>query len=193
MGDIHKLQNGQTFQVTKYGMKQAPKDVGNMTMAEMEKYQNSAKTELNQISSVVNSFETRTAQNGKVDILVQGDNGVAVISGRKINLAELGKAAPEYALELKKFDENDDNCIEEHELYTSWGERLGGAAISVAGSTASGAGVGAGVGTAFAGVGAIPGAIKGGIIGGVGSLIWEGGKTAMFAFSDGYNSPKFLR
>ncbi|PIQ26082.1 hypothetical protein COW36_02235 [bacterium (Candidatus Blackallbacteria) CG17_big_fil_post_rev_8_21_14_2_50_48_46] len=193
MGDISKLQNGQTFQVTKYGMKQAPKDVGNMTMAELEKYQNSSKAELSQVSNVVNTFTDRTSKNGKVDILVQGDNGVAVISGRKINLAELGRAVPEYALELKKFDENDDNFIEEHELYTSWGERLGGAGLAIAGGTASGAGVGAGVGAAFAGVGAIPGAIKGGIIGGVGALLWEGGKTAMYAFSDGYNSPGFAR
>lgn len=193
MGDINKLQSGQTFQVTKYGMKPAPKEVGKMTMAELEKYQNSAKTELSQINNVIQSFNDRTSKNGKVDILVQGDNGVAVISGRKINLAELGKAAPEYALELKKFDENDDNCIEEHELYTSWGERLSGAGIAIAGGAASGAGVGAGVGAAFAGVGAIPGAIKGGLIGGGGALLWEAGKTAIFAFSDGYNSPEFVR
>lgn len=193
MGDIHKLQNGQTFQVTKYGMKPAPKEVGKMTMAELDAYQKNSQAELKQIQSVVNSFQDRASKNGKVDILVQGDNGIAIISGRKINLTELGKAVPEYALELKKFDENDDNFIEEHELYTSWSERLSGAGMAIAGGVASGAGVGAGVGAAFAGVGAIPGAIKGGLIGGIGAVLWEGGKTALFAFSDGYNSPGFVR
>jgi hypothetical protein len=193
MGDISKLQNGQTFQVTKYTVKPGNKDVGNMTMAELDKFQEASKKELAQASQVVNTFADRTSKNGKVDILVQGNDGVAVISGRKISLTELGKAAPEYALELKKFDENDDNFIEEGELFTSWGERLTGAAIGIGGGAVSGAGIGAGVGAAFAGVGAIPGAIKGGIVGAVGGLLWEGGRTAMFAFSDGYNTPGFVR
>lgn len=193
MTDISKLQTGQTFQVTKYGLKPGSKDVGSMTMAELDKFQNDSKKELTQISEVTNSFTDRASKNGKVDILVQGDDGIAVVSGRKISLAELGKAAPEYALELKKYDENDDNFIEEHELYTSWGERLGGAALAIGGGTATGAGIGAGVGAAFAGVGAIPGAIKGGIVGAVGAVLWEGGRTALFAFSDGYNTPGFVR
>ncbi|MBT9545683.1 MAG: hypothetical protein IV090_09860 [Candidatus Sericytochromatia bacterium] len=193
MTDISKLQTGQTFQVTKYGLKSGAKDVGSMTMAELDKFQNDSKKELAQIAEVTNSFTDRTSKNGKVDILIQGEGGIAVVSGRKVSLAELGKAAPEYALELKKLDENDDNFIEEHELYTSWGERLGGAAISIGGGAVSGAGIGAGVGAAFAGVGAIPGAIKGGLVGGIGAVLWEGGKTALFAFSDGYNTPGFIR
>ena len=54
--------------------------------------------------------------NGKVDIVVADKSGTYHFSGEKIHLEELGQAAPEVAMKLNKYDENDDGFIEESEL-----------------------------------------------------------------------------
>jgi hypothetical protein len=183
MGDISKLQSGQTFSVTKYSMPQAAKDPSKMTIGELGAFQRENQAELNKLKKVAGEFEARSADNGKVDIMVESDGQLAIVSGKKISLTELGRALPEYALELKKYDENNDNHITEDELTISWGEKL-----SAAGT---GAGIGALGGTAVVpGIGTVAGGaglgLLGGALGFVGSALWEGGSTIMYAMGDGY-------
>lgn len=206
MGSIGNLQNGQTFKVTKHmpEVKVPPKDISKMTPTELMKFnQEAASAQGNrEIARVAETFQERHSDNGKVDILVEGNDGVAVVSGSKISLEELGQALPKYAFELKKFDENDDNFIEEHEMKTSWGERLTSAGVSVGGSTIAAAGTGATIGglggtAVVPGIGTVAGAgglgLLGGAIGFVGSFIVEGGKTALYAMGDGYNTGEVFR
>jgi hypothetical protein len=195
MGDISKLQSGQTFSVTKYSMPQAAKDPSKMTIGELGAFQRENQAELNKLKKVAGEFEARSADNGKVDIMVESDGQLAIVSGKKISLTELGRALPEYALELKKYDENNDNHITEDELTISWGEKLTDAATTVGVSTVSAAGTGAGIG-ALGGTAVVPGigtvaggaglGLLGGALGFVGSALWEGGSTIMYAMGDGY-------
>lgn len=203
MGNINNLSGGNTFQVKKHLLNQQPdKPVAKMTMAELDAFEKEAKNDLKKIGEVKATFQDRYADNGKVEILVEGEGGVAVVSGRKISLPELGRSLPEYALELKAFDENGDNFIEEHELSTSWGEKLTSAGTAIGVGTLGGAGTGATIG-AMGGTAVVPGigtvagggalGLLGGAIGFIGSAVWEGGSTIMYAMGDGYNSPAHIR
>lgn len=203
MGDVTKLQSGQTFQVIQKKVK-TPAPEG-MTIAQTHQYNQSTQKEQAEINAVKNTFKDRFSENGKVELIVEDGQGVAVISGRKISLAELsqkGNALANYALELKKFDENGDNYIEEDELYTSWGERMGNAGMAIGGSTLAAAGTGAAIGgmggtAVMPVVGTVAGAggvgLLGGAIGFVGSTLWEGVKTIGYAAGDKYNSANWAR
>ncbi|MEZ0370767.1 MAG: hypothetical protein ACAI44_16870 [Candidatus Sericytochromatia bacterium] len=65
-------------------------------------------------------------KNGKADLVLGDASGTLVVSGDKIDLRELGKAAPEIPLwqidDLKRHDGNQDGCIEESELRLSGGD-----------------------------------------------------------------------
>lgn len=203
MGDVSKLQSGQSFQVVQKKVK-TPAPEG-MTIAGTVAYNQRTAKEQAEIAAIKNTFKDRFSENGKVELIVEDGDGVAVISGRKIDLSELsqhGKALAQYALELKKFDDNGDNCIEERELYTTWGDHLKSAGIAIGGSTLGGAGTGAAIGgmggTAVVPViGTVAGAgalgLLGGAIGFVGSTLWEGVKTVGYAAGDKYKTANWVR
>ncbi|MGV3525564.1 MAG: DUF6861 domain-containing protein [Candidatus Sericytochromatia bacterium] len=196
MGDISKLQSGQTFQVVQRKTK-TPVPQG-MTIQESAQFNRTTQKEQAEISGIKQNFADRFAENGKVELLVEGGDGVAVVQGSKINLAELaqkGNALAEYALELKAYDKkgNNDGFITEDELRTDWGEHLTQSALTVGGATVGGAGTGAGVGVFFGGVGAGPGALAGAAVGATGSALWEGFRTIGYAFGDSYDSPNWAR
>jgi len=193
MGDISKLQSGQTFQVVQKKLKTPAPD--NMTISETHKYNQQTQKEQAEISSIKSTFSSRFAENGKVELLIEGGDGVAIIQGNKISLREMtqkGSAMAEYALELKKFDANNDGFIEEKELYTSWGQQLGKSAGNIGMATGGSAATGAAV-TIWTGPGALIGAKVGAIIGLVGSTAWEGLQTVGYAMGDKYNSPGWAR
>lgn len=194
MGDIAKLQGGQTFQIVQRKTKSTAPE--NMTIQQSAAYTRNTQKEQAEISALKATFKDRFAENGKVELLLEGGDGIAVIQGSKISLAELsqkGTALANYALELKKFDENGDNYIEEDELYTSWGERASSAGVSIGGAAVGGAAGGAGIGAWFAGVGALPGAGVGALLSGGGALLWEGVKTIGYAAGDKYNCASWAR
>lgn len=207
MGSISNLRSGESFKVIKQVARQAANE--NLTLGNTNQQVEKNKASEREISQIKQSFDTRYAENEKVEILVEGADGVAVIQSRTdkgINLSEMaqaGGALASYALELKPLDENGDNHINEDELYKSWGEQLGGSAMTVGAATLTAAGTGATIGglggtiivpVAGTFVGAGGGAIGGGIIGGVGSLLWEGVQTVGFAMSDTkYFAPSWAR
>lgn len=207
MGSINGLRNGESFKIIKQVERQAPNQgltLGN-TNQQVEKNKASER-EINQIKQ---TFDSRYAENEKVELLVEGPDGLAVVQSRTdkgINLNEMaqaGGALASYALELKPLDENGDNYINEDELYKSWGEQLGGSAMTVGAATATAAGTGATIGglggtVVVPGVGTLVGtgggALGGAIIGGVGSLLWEGVQTIGYAMSDtSYFGPSWAR
>ncbi|HEY9843747.1 MAG TPA: hypothetical protein V6D23_24965 [Candidatus Obscuribacterales bacterium] len=203
MGEVNNLQSGQSFQVVQKKVKSPVPE--HMTIAETAGFNQKTAKEQSEIAAIKNNFKDRYSENGKVELIVEDAQGVAVIEGKNIDLSELsqkGQALARYALELKKYDENGDNHITEDELYTSWGERLGGAGIAIGGSTVAAAGTGASIG-AMGGTAVVPGigtvagggalGLLGGAIGFVGSFIWEGGKTAVYAARDKYDSPSWSR
>lgn len=203
MGNVSKVQSGQTFEVIQKKVK--PVAPENMTLAQTAQYNQATSKQQNEIAKVKTNFKDQYAENGKVELLLEDGDGVAVIQGRNISLAELsqkGQALAEYALELKKFDENGDNHINEDELYTSWGERGTDAAANIGMATVGGASTGAAIG-GFGGtavmpvVGTVAGAggvgLLGGAIGLVSSALWEGGKTAVYGFTDKYKTASWAR
>lgn len=179
MTDINSLNSGKTFTVNK----RAHKDVSKMNFIQQAE-------EVKAQNAFAEKHFGNAAENGKVEILLSDESGTAVISGHKVSLPELGKAAPEIALELKQYDKNSDNYLEEKELIKTWGQHAKSAAVSVGVSTAAGAGTGAGVGAWFAGVGAIPGALVGALVTGVPTALWEIGSGF---FTVGYQTPEWLR
>lgn len=204
--DINQLQSGRTFEVKKAGMTAPEKDPMKMTLQELNAYQQANQNPQAAVNKIRSDFEDYAADNGKVDILIEGENGVAHISGTRISIAELsqqGEAAAEYAMQLRDHDENKDGFIEEHELITDGGERAGEAAMTVGAYALGGFSVGSiagatggtfvvpGLGTfvgwlAIGGLGAAAGAIAG--------VIDEGISTAMWAYGDNhYNSPDHIR
>ena len=190
--DIATLQQGNSYSVSKYVSKTASKDMSGMTVQEFSRYQAEHKEDDAKMNQIRLVHQLTSLKNGRVDILVEGANGVAVVSGAKINLVELGTAIPELAIQLRDLDENKDMFLEEEELYTSWGERLGSAGLSIGGSTIGGAATGGTV-TAITGPGTLAGAGVGAAVGFIGSFLWEGGKTVLYAIGDSYNSPKWVR
>lgn len=203
MGNVSKVQSGQTFQVVQ--KKTKPVAPENMTLTQTAQFNQATSKQQSEIAKVKANFKDQYAENGKVELLLEDTDGVAVIQGSKISLAELsqkGQALAEYALELKKFDADGDNHITEDELYTSWKERLGDAAGNVGMATVGGASTGAAIG-GFGGtavmpvVGTVAGAggvgLLGGAIGFVGSALWEGGRTAIYGMTDKYNSAGWAR
>ena len=194
MGEIKNLQSGNSFQVVQRKTKTNPSE--GMTIAQTAKFNQTNRQEQAEIANLKSTFGARYAENGKVELLVEGSDGIAVVQGNRISLAELsqkGNALAEYALELKKFDEDGDNHITEDELFTSWGERGASAGTTIALSTGGGAATGAGIGAWFAGVGALPGAGVGALLSGVGSTLWEGVKTIGYATGDKYNTAGWAR
>lgn len=94
---LSALQNGQSYQVRQVSGDAANRD------------------------SLIKSLE----KNGKVDLVLGDASGTYVVSGDKIDLKELGKAAPELSLALdglKRFDGDGDGCLTESELRLSGGD-----------------------------------------------------------------------
>jgi len=205
MGNISKIQNGETFKIVERKLKGTTSvDPGKMTIGQTNQYLDAKhmKKAEQEISQVKENFKDRYDHNGKVELLVEGMDGIAVVqdTGNGISLHELGEqggALTHFALTLKKYDENNDYIITEDELYTSWGEQLGGSAMTIGGATAAGAATGStigamggtvvvpGVGTAvgWLGMGALGAAISG-----IGSTLWEGARTIGYAVSDEYHT-----
>lgn len=207
MGSIRNLSSGESFKVIKQVERQAPNQ--GLTLGNTNQQVERNKESEREINKIKQTFDSRYAENEKVEILVEGPDGLAVIQSRTdkgINLNEMaqaGGALASYALELKPLDENGDNYINEDELYKSWGEQLGGSAMTVGAATATAAGTGATIGglggtVVVPGVGTLVGtgggALGGAIIGGVGSFLWEGVQTIGYAMSDtNYFGPSWAR
>lgn len=205
MGNISSLHSGESFKIVEKKLKGSPSvDPSKMTIGQTNQYldEKQMKKAQIEINGVKDNFKDRYDHNGKVELLVEGIDGVAVVqdTGNGISLHELaaqGGALTHFALTLKKYDENNDYIITEDELFTSWGEQLGESALTIGGATAAGAATGStigamggtvvvpGVGTAvgWLGMGAL-----GAAIGGIGSTVWEGVRAIGYAASDEYHT-----
>lgn len=204
MGNVSNLQSGQSFKVIQKIENAPGKGAGDLKITDTNNYINSNAAE-KQKAAVRNNFAERYGENGKVELRIEDSTGMAVIQGSKIDLDEMleqGGTLARFAAELKKFDENGDHKIEEDELYTSWGEQLGGSATTIGVATASTAGTGATFGAmggtvVVPGIGTVVGAgglgLVGGALGFLGSTAWEGVRAVGYAMGDKYNSPSWAR
>lgn len=210
MGNVSNLSQGQEFNSFKVISKAAKETLPDTaSFAEHYEHQQNQKEVLGEINDIRRTFQDRYAENGEVEILVESDEGAAVIQSKNgaisiPELAEQGGALSHYAIVLRDYDENKDGVIVEDELYRSWGERFGSAAGNVGIATVSGAGTGATIG-AMGGTAVVPGVgtvagggalgLLGGAIGAIGSTVFEGAKLAWHGATaeDNYDSPDWIR
>ena len=100
--EVSGLQDGKSFKVKKHVDQHPIKDPTQMTPLELSSYQKSRTVDEQANAHIRNEFNAKAVDNGMVEILVEAADGTALISGKKIDLIELGKAATEIALEISE-------------------------------------------------------------------------------------------
>ncbi len=207
MGGINNLQSGNSFKVIKNVAR--PSAEKGLTLGGTNSQVAKNKAAEREIAKVKNTFDSRYAENEKVEILMESAEGVAVIQSRTDKgldlqeMAQAGGALASYALELKAFDADGNGFVNEDELFESWGEQLGESAMTIGGAAVAGAGTGATIGgiggtVVLPGIGTVAGAggvgAVVGVAAGAGATIWEGVQLIGKAFSDtNYEGPSWAR